>query len=281
MSILMRENWLLITMFIVSLFGSYESRGEKMDSDQNIESQTTTISEAKLSSLSNKKIFFGHQSVGFNIVDGMEEIINQNPQLSLSILKAGEPIEGHEAFFAHAQIGKNRKPLSKLDAFSKAINNGIGDKADIAFMKFCYVDITKKTDIDKLFQSYKNELFELQQRFPNTTFIHVTSPLKTVQTGIKATIKKILGKPAGGYESNIMRNKFNEMLRNEYDQKGIVFDLAKVEATRPDGSRQKFIYNDKEYDSLYPGYTDDGGHLNRYGQKIAAENLLRLLSEIE
>ena len=37
--------------------------------------------------LMDKKIYFGHQSVGFNILDGVSEILKNNPSIKLNIIK--------------------------------------------------------------------------------------------------------------------------------------------------------------------------------------------------
>ena len=101
--------------------------------------------------------------------------------------------------------------------------------------------------------------------------------MTTRQTGIKAWIKKLIGKPVGGYDDNIKRNQFNELLKKEYDGKEPVFDLAKMESIRPDGKRETFTKDGKTHYSLVPDYTSDGSHLNETGRKKAAEQLLLLL----
>ena len=271
----------LFVMPFLAIFSSTGCKGENMQSEQMNDSALEEVSNVKWSSLAQKRIYFGHQSVGFNIIDGLNKIVKQNPDIKLNILKAGDSVEGNDSFFAHSQVGKNRNPISKIKDFSQVINNGMGEKLDIAFLKFCYVDITKNTDVDDLFENYKKELSILKESYPNTKFIHVTAPLKTVQTGVLAIVKKVIGKPAGGYESNIMRNKFNKRLDEEYRGKEPIFDLARVEATRSDGSLQTFSHGGETYVSLYPKYTNDGGHLNNHGQKAVAEQLLLMLTDLK
>lgn len=270
-----------LAIIFVTVAGIIGCKGENMQNELISNSLIKNVSEDKWSSLTQKRIYFGHQSVGFNIVDGLNVIVEENPKIKLNILKAGEPVSQHDFYFAHSQVGKNRDPISKINDFSQTLHNDIGDKANIAFLKFCYVDITKNTDIDNLFEKYKKELSSLKETYPDTKFVHVTAPLKTVQTGIKAIVKNVIGKPAGGYESNIMRNNFNKLIYQEYSGKEPIFDLARIEATQPDGSLQSFSYEGKEYISLYPKYTNDGGHLNNNGQRVVAESLLLLLADLK
>lgn len=230
--------------------------------------------------LSQKKIYFGHQSVGFNIIDGLKDLMQENPQIKLNIVETSNPADFDVPLFAHARVGKNTDPKSKSDAFADFMQKGIGNKADIVFLKFCYVDVMAGTDVHKVFTEYMNTMSRLKKIYPKTNFIHVTAPLTTRQTGIKARIKKLIGRPVGGYDDNIKRNEFNELLIKEYDGKEPVFDLAKVESTFPDGTQATFSKDGMTYYSMVPDYTYDGGHLNEIGRKKAAEQLLILLANL-
>lgn len=59
-----------------------------------------------------------------------------------------------------------------------------------------------------------------------------------------------------------------------------IFDLAKIESTYSDGSRETFTAQGQTYYSLIPDYTDDGGHLNEAGRKKVSEQLLLFLSNL-
>lgn len=230
--------------------------------------------------LSEKKLFFGHQSVGFNIVDGLNDIVQQLPKISLNIKKTNDPDELNKPLFAHSSVGQNKDPISKCDDFKRIIENGIGDRVDIAFFKFCYVDITTETDLNNIFEVYKDTMDYLGKKYSNIVFIHITVPLRVYQTGPKAWIKKIIGRQIGGYSNNIKRNQFNEMLRKEYEGKVPFFDLAKIESTFPDGKRMIIEKKGEMFYSLVRDYTDDGGHLNKTGRIKVAEQLLILLANL-
>jgi hypothetical protein len=121
----------------------------------------------------------------------------------------------------------------------------------------------------------------LKKRFPKTTFVHVTVPLTSSKTGLKPWVKRIIGREdPWGFEENIRRNQFNGLLRKGYQNKEPIFDLAEIESTLPDGTRQTFSKDGNTYYSLIPDYSNDGGHLNELGRKIVAGELLLLLATL-
>jgi lysophospholipase L1-like esterase len=79
---------------------------------------------------------------------------------------------------------------------------------------------------------------------------------------------------------NKKRQEFNERLRARYNANNQLFDIAEIESTLPDGSREKFILDGEEYYSLYSEYTNDGGHLNKEGQLRVAQAFLYFLGEL-
>jgi len=234
--------------------------------------------------LSKKKIYFGHQSVGYNIMDGVKDIMKENPNIKLNILETVNPSDYNTPIFGHSVIGENTNPKSKIDAFTKAMQSGVGEKVDIAFFKFCYVDIGLTSDVSKNFDDYKSTVEHLKQVYSKASFIYVTSPLTTPSTSIKDRIKRlikmIIGRPIANIEDNIRREEFNAMLLKEYEGKDTIFDLAKVESTAPDGSRAVFEKDGKTYPRMVPEYTNDGGHLNELGRKAVAEQLLIVLASL-
>lgn len=238
------------------------------------------IPESTWKKLSEKKIYFGHQSVGYNIVTGLKDVMKENPQIKLNIVETYDSDDFNAGIFAHSRVGYNRDPKSKCDALAFFMKKGLGEKTDIAFFKYCYVDITAKTDVDKVFNEYIDIMSRLKKTYLKTTFIHVTVPLTSIQTGVKAWVKKIIGKPLRGYNDNIKRNQFNRMIRKEFGGKDAIFDLAKIESTFPDGAMATFNKDGETFYSIVPEYTNDSGHLNEVGRKIVAEQLLLLLSSL-
>lgn len=236
------------------------------------------VSASTWKSLSGKRIYFGHQSVGANILEGMRDVMEENPQIELNLVEMTDPSVFNTPAFAHSKVGKNTDPKSKCRAFSDLLNRGIGSKIDIALLKFCYIDVTTSTDVDEVFQEYRNTVASLRQKFPHVVFIHLTVPLTTIETGIKASIKRIIGMKLNGYDENIRREELNTKLRAEYGKKEPLLDIAQLESTYPDGTRLTFTAAGRTYSSMVPEYTDDGGHLNQKGRRIVAEQLLVLLA---
>ncbi|HDD05193.1 MAG TPA: hypothetical protein ENF51_01760 [Candidatus Aenigmarchaeota archaeon] len=238
------------------------------------------VPKSRWEALAKKQILFGHQSVGFNILDGIRDVMREHPFIKLNIVETEDPKDFNAPVFAHFRVGRNTDPRSKCDSFAEVMEK-VGEKVDIAFFKFCYVDVGAKTDIDEVFSYYTKTMDSLKKKYPKVTFVHFTVPLTVSRTTIKTRIKLLIGwKEIWEYDDNIRRNQFNELLRNEYGGKEPLFDLASIESTFPDGRRSFFKKGGKVYYSLVPDYTLDGGHLNELGRKIVAEQLLIFLANL-
>jgi len=251
------------------------------------------IPESAWKAFSEKKIYFGHQSVGFNIIEGIEDLMKEHPKLKLNIVETTNTNDFSDGVLAHTRVGKNRDPQSKIDEFSNLIERGIGDKADIAALKFCYVDISSETDIRKSFNNYKNAIELLKKKYPELIFLHFTAPIETTSWlfNLKIWLKGFFNwgwkyKPIHylktisniwRYDANVKRNEYNDLIRAEYSGKDLLLDIAKFESTYPDGTMETFSNSGQTFFSMVPEYTDDGGHLNKKGRKIIAEQLLLIL----
>ncbi len=241
---------------------------------------TPVLSEQALRNIAEKKIFFGHQSVGYNIMDGVADVIRNQGLPALRITETHEATAFAQPVFAHSRVGKNVEIRSKLQDFEEYLGSGIGPAADVAFVKFCFLDISASSDAAKEFALYKDSMARMQKAYPGTTFLHVTIPLTALQTGPKAWIKRLLGKPVSGYADNIVRNEYNALLRKEFAGREPVYDLAELESTHPDGQRVYFVKDGNQVFTLASEYTDDGGHLNVRGRTRAAEQLLAVLAAL-
>jgi hypothetical protein len=234
------------------------------------------ITPAQWDTLSEKKIFFGHQSVGQNILVGIGCVMERNSDIQLDIRETSDPGDFTKPVFAHAPIGRNMDPRSKIDDFKRILEGGVGQVADFAMFKFCFVDVDRRTDIASLFMAYEEAITSLKSRFRGLRIITFTVPLTNTPRGFKPMVKKLLGMMPSPKEDNKARNVFNSRLRERFG--GSVFDLAEVEATLPDGEKATFKDGDKTYRRLNPAYTKDGGHLNALGQQAVAVELLLYLA---
>jgi len=253
-------------------------KGAEMTSVDPNSAKTDKIPKEVWDALSRKKIYFGHMSVGFNILDGIRDFMQGERQARLNIVETSDPSAFREPIFAHSPIGKNAYPLSKIDNFRSILESGVGDKADIAFFKFCYVDIHGGTDVDALIRAFDETIQALQARFPKLTIPVITAPLTVVPAGLKTSLKKLLGQGEPDKTANIKREAFNAHLREKYGK--LVFDLAALESTLPNGQRTSFVEDGKTFYALDPSYSDDGGHLNATGRRIIAAGMLRFLAEL-
>ena len=253
--------------------------GEAMSETKSF-SSIKDVPETVWKDLSQKRLFFGHQSVGSNILDGIKDIMSENPMIKLKLVETNNQADFDTPLFAHSTVGSNTKPRSKIDDFADILKNGVAKKADFAFLKLCYIDFHGKTDVNSLFNKYKKTISDLKKEFPKITVIHITTPLTSKQTGAKAWLKKAMGKTLRGYEDNITKNQFNELMLTEYKGKDPVFDLAGAESTTPNGKRSSFTMDGKSYYAMADIYTDDGSHLNKTGRKKIAEQLLVFFANI-
>jgi len=236
--------------------------------DQQLESDVDLVSRAR--------VYFGHQSVGDNIVLGLRDLTAGR----VAIAWTGERDAGkvdEEPAFRHSTIGMNGYPATKLTAFQAAVDqlNTGRRPLDIALMKFCYSDVLAQTDGAALLADYAARLSRLQARYPATLFVHVTIPLKADE-GIKGLVKMLIGR-GHPTDDNIQRNRYNEGLRERFRAETI-FDLAAIESTGADGRRSLFQKGGATYEELALDYSSDGGHLNAHGRQRAARALVGFLA---
>lgn len=230
------------------------------------------LKRSDLSSLPGKKVYFGHQSVGYNILEGIKKITAQNEELDfIKILTLEEyknnvfPENDSLFYFIHSKIGTNTQPDLKIKDFQDKLDSLKG--LDAAFMKFCFVDITRKTEVNTLFNNYIEAMDNLEERYINTKYLYFTCPISIRENLVIGILKEIMQTPD---DLNKNRNKFNNLLRAKNNIE--LFDIAYLEANEDEASEpQKREFMKKKY------ATSDGGHLNEYGsEKIGYYLLVKL-----
>jgi hypothetical protein len=229
-----------------------------------VESGYVSDLPGQLSLLSGVGIYFGHQSVGTNIMDGVRTLLSSNTGAEPSVVTTSSAASMGTGIWAEASNGSNFDPISKITAFQSTIGGGVGAAVDVAFMKFCWVDFDDAAaywgtgSVDALFDQYRSTMAALKLAHPSVTFVHFTSPLYTDTA------------------RNVRREQYNDLVRLEYAGTEPVFDLALIESTRPEGTREIGTYGP----ALVPAYTSDGGHLNATGQDLVARELVELLANL-
>lgn len=219
---------------------------------------------AELARVAQQRVFFGHQSVGGNVLDGLRQLAAQ---------------AGVELRIADKLIGENRYPLRKLEDFERAVAAQPAG-LQVALMKFCYLDIDARTDVKALFSSYRASVERLKAKYPGTTFVHVTAPLTEVQGGPKGFIKRLLGRAPYGLLENQRREEYNALLRQAYAGREPLLDLARIESTRPDGKAASADWQGRAVPRLAEALTDDGHHLNAEGRQRAARELVSVIAAL-
>jgi len=223
---------------------------------------------AHIDALKLRKVYFGHKSVGGNIVAGIKRIssvvvrtaYNQPDQNDQSLRTTIEQLSGGPAFVEH-DIGSDGLPLNKIASFERFMNDIIRDKVEITFFKFCYMDLDARTDVNVLFDAYKAAMDRLQARFPTVIFAHFTVPLYAHRASF----------------DNRVREQFSDRLRETY--KGNVFDIAVIESVDSKGATS--ISWDGVTRAMADEWTDDGGHLNEAGQNHIAGALIAFLAQLK
>jgi len=60
-----------------------------------------SIPEAYWKKLARMKIFFGHQSVGQNLIEGVSDVMAEHPEIELNVVESADPASIEEAAFIH------------------------------------------------------------------------------------------------------------------------------------------------------------------------------------
>lgn len=228
-----------------------------------------------LADVAGLRIFFGHQSVGGNILDATAEVFEASGATAPEIVEADDAEVVSGPMIVHSFVGQNRDPLGKITEFDRIIRSGMGDTVDVAVLKLCYIDIRDSSHVDEIFVAYRDTLAALERDFPDVTFLYVTVPLTTEFGGpvqrAKQRIKGMLGRdnlyvPA----DNVAREQLNSLIRAEYAETGRLFDIAAIQATDLEGNRRVRSHDGSEYYAMEAVISSNPGHLNATGGAVVA-----------
>lgn len=232
---------------------------------------------ADVAAIRRRRIYFYHHSVGQNVLDGLARLDGEvgGGTIRMVARDAAAGIAG--PVLAHGGGGRNGDPKGKIDFFAEVIRKERGLNPDLAFLKLCYADIDPRTDVADVFDHYRRTLQGLAREFPGIRFAHVTVPLMEHPEDLKNRIYRVIGREVWADASNVKRAEFNRRLLEAFPTDPIL-DLARIEATRPDGGQSTFEAGGRRYPGLYAGYSEDGGHLNAAGQRVAAVEAARFMA---
>jgi hypothetical protein len=232
-------------------------------------STTPGVSTQDLQRVARTTVFFGHQSVGGNLLDAVPAVFAAHGIDAPPTARQRTGVADPAGSITHDLLGENEKPLGKIEDFDAILRSGMALQVDVAMMKLCYIDVRSDTDVDALFAAYRDTLASLQRDYPDLRVVAVTVPL-TTEPGLRTRLTGLITRSDRfGPAENARRERFNALVRAEFGDR--VFDLAAVESTAPDGSRVGGSHEGQDYYALYPGYASDLGHLDAEGSYRAAE----------
>jgi hypothetical protein len=189
------------------------------------------------------RVFFGHQSVGANILSGATDLGFRSRSVARASDLAGPG-------WGEAEIAENHLPLKKVASFDAlVVGQDLGARADVVGMKLCWVDFYEPEKTAGLTEAYAAEMDRIRAKYPETGIFHVTPPLATKEP-----------------KENADRVAFGKWLVATYGARDVVLDLQAVESTAPDGRACEV----GGVPALCPAYAEDDGHLNREGSSRAA-----------
>ena len=240
---------------------------EQSDNTNMSASQPVSVTRQEWDAARAHTVFFGHQSIGENILDGLGKLAAKEGWPAFPVVEANGTAHSASPALLHAKVGANGDPSSKVVGFKDAMNSGAAAGADIALMKFCFWDIRRDTNVDKVFDEYRATLDELSRKYPDVTFLHATVPLVVKDTDVRAGIRRMLGMGVPTDADNATREALNQKIRAEYGRSGRVFDIAALEGP----AAESIPFLAKELSS-------DGAHLNDAGRARVAAGLVKSLS---
>jgi hypothetical protein len=233
---------------------------------------TKNVEPSISQALAGGRVYFGHQSVGGNILKGVTALKTADSKLApVNVVEITDAASVQGPGIYHSKVGKNLDTDSKTTAFEEILNSGVGEKVDVAVLKFCYVDINADTDVKAVFDKYAAAVDRIQKKFPKLTLVHATIPLTTHGSGLKRALKNFIK----GDKVNMQRTAYNDMVRERFGKTGIVFDVANAESTLEDGTRVTFKHRGKTYEAVSPTFTEGAGHLNEAGSQHVGAEFLR------
>ena len=228
--------------------------------------------------IAERTVYFGHQAIGSDVVAGVEGVA-QEFALPLRVIKTREPATVTGPAFVHFLAGQSRDFASKNAAVLRLLESPTRARRPVVLLQYCYGDVSSHADTATMFEAYRDTVDTIQFEHPDVTIVHSTIPLMTVESAFMSGAKQFLGRSTRR-EGAIARHRYNELVRAEFTDSEPIFDLAKLEATRPDGTLAGFAAEGRMIETLAPDNTDDGSHLNARCQRAAGEALLDVLSNV-
>jgi hypothetical protein len=213
---------------------------------RSVDSSDKLIPQQYLDKVRRMRVLFTHQSVGGNILEGLDALSKQNSARYTLSVSSEEDATALTAGLVELAPGQNENPLSKINGFSELVDvQGFGKVTEVAMMKLCYVDINDR--YTSTWNQYRDMMLGLESRYPLVKFVWWTMPLTD--------------------EPTAERDSYNTLVRNYTKANNkILFDIASLESHDPQGR----LVTKNKLPVLFSGYTEDGGHLTSTGSERVA-----------
>ncbi len=209
------------------------------------------------------RVVFGHESVGFDVIHGVQALSAADPErYGVTVQPQIQPnwfsrSHGLGEFFFH----NNGNATGKIDDFEGRVRGGFGDCVDVASMKLCYADMTERSDPQAIFDRWKESFEGLEKDYPKVRFVWWTVPVpQPSRCGDK-------------------RTAINDLIRAYVRKNGkLLLDVADIESHTPEG---KEVKHPDGSERLFADYgRDAGGHLNDEGAQRVGRAWWWLLARI-
>ncbi|MCL2011448.1 MAG: hypothetical protein FWG75_01480 [Cystobacterineae bacterium] len=240
-------------------------------------------------------MFFGHNSVGGEIVSGLSNQVQGLRILSYTPTSITNTAGNHFGsptrqpgllnVTTYGLYNTYNQAIQEVDAFTahvRGIINGRGNipgqPLDIVFMKFCFLAFYNMNSGQEtsLFNYYAEQMDILQRDFPSLIVVHLTQttrPCAETQSYLHA--------------ANIRSMNYRRLMLNRYASGGRVFDLTLAEATGANGNVNHCTYRDASGELVLglrseyaPSSTSTDGHLNTTGRNTIARELANFLANV-
>ena len=223
-----------------------------------------------LEMLATRRIFFAHQSLGAELLEGVQSVTGG----MLALREGRSPAQFGSAGLVHTALGSKGTPDAMLAEF-EGVLAAVGGRVDFALFEFFSLDFDVRSDVDRLFADYLATMARLRAKYPAVFFVHLTVPL----TVVPRSGRLYAAHAPGGVPENEGRNRFNMLLRTSRETHPL-FDLAAHESTHADGTVCTFDFGGIRFPALASEYAAGGQHLNAEGRRSLAEAMLIYLARL-
>lgn len=182
-----------VTALLVAAFAATGIAGCQQGGQELAQEPVSMVQvKADLLTVSQARVFFGHHSVGNNILKGVRGLAAKAgvPLAVVEVKAAGTVPDGPGLY--HGEVGQNYDPDAKMADFAAALGAPGEARYDLATFKFCYVDLgedSKERSPDRLFTRYSARMTEIEAAHPGVTVLHATMPLMAEPPGKKTKLK--------------------------------------------------------------------------------------------